>query len=123
DLGGENGTDGVLTRTDRTVRRPLSVREKRDIAVIERLIKGYFIIVRKSIQDLVPKAIMNFLVNNVKENLQSELVRRLYNADDLNTLLSESDAIAQKRAESAEMLKALNKANMVISEIRETHIW
>ncbi|CAK5051567.1 unnamed protein product [Meloidogyne enterolobii] len=124
DLGGDNGTaDGVLTRTDKTVRRPLSVREKRDIAVIERLIKGYFIIVRKSIQDLVPKAIMNFLVNNVKENLQSELVRRLYNADDLNTLLSESDAIAQKRAESAEMLKALNKANMVISEIRETHIW
>nr|CAD2125855.1 unnamed protein product [Meloidogyne enterolobii] len=120
----DNGTaDGVLTRTDKTVRRPLSVREKRDIAVIERLIKGYFIIVRKSIQDLVPKAIMNFLVNNVKENLQSELVRRLYNADDLNTLLSESDAIAQKRAESAEMLKALNKANMVISEIRETHIW
>uniref|UniRef100_A0A914NCG6 dynamin GTPase n=1 Tax=Meloidogyne incognita TaxID=6306 RepID=A0A914NCG6_MELIC len=122
-LGEKNGTDGVLTRTDKTVRRPLSVREKRDIAVIERLIKGYFIIVRKSIQDLVPKAIMNFLVNNVKENLQSELVRRLYNADDLNTLLSESDAIAQKRAESAEMLKALNKANMVISEIRETHIW
>ncbi|KAL7071893.1 hypothetical protein ACQ4LE_009019 [Meloidogyne hapla] len=125
DLGMDNGdgSAGVLTRTDKTVRRPLSVREKRDIAVIERLIKGYFIIVRKSIQDLVPKAIMNFLVNNVKENLQSELVRRLYNADDLNTLLAESDAITQKRAESAEMLTALNKANMVISEIRETHIW
>ena len=34
--------------------------------VIERLIKSYFYIVRKSIQDSVPKSVMHFLVNYVK---------------------------------------------------------
>ena len=45
---------------------------------IERLIKSYFLIVRKNIQDTVPKAIMHFLVNFVQDNLQSELVSHLY---------------------------------------------
>ena len=37
--------------------------------VIERLIKSYFYIVRKSIQDSVPKSVMHFLVNYVKVRL------------------------------------------------------
>lgn len=36
----------------------------------ERLIKSYFMIVRKNIQDSTPKAIMHFLVNHVKDHLQ-----------------------------------------------------
>lgn len=53
----------------------LSEKEQRDCKIIEKLIKSYFFIVRKSIQDTVPKAIMHFLVNYVQDNLQSELVR------------------------------------------------
>lgn len=53
----------------------LSEKEQRDCRIIEKLIKSYFYIVRKSIQDTVPKAIMHFLVNYVQDNLQSELVR------------------------------------------------
>jgi len=71
----------------------------------ERLIKSYFYIVRKSIQDSVPKAIMHFLVNYVKDNLQSELVTHLYKSDRAETLLNESDHIAVRRKEAADMLK------------------
>jgi dynamin 1-like protein len=53
----------------------LSEKEQRDCRIIEKLIKSYFVIVRKSIQDSIPKAIMHFLVNYVQDNLQSELVR------------------------------------------------
>jgi len=52
----------------------LSEKEQRDCRIIEKLIKSYFFIVKKSIQDSVPKAIMHFLVNYVQDNLQSELV-------------------------------------------------
>ncbi|KAM3865246.1 dynamin-1-like protein isoform 2-T2 [Diretmus argenteus] len=105
------------------VARKLSAREQRDCEVIERLIKSYFLIVRKNIQDSVPKAVMHFLVNHVKDCLQSELVGQLYKAGLLNDLLTESEDMAQRRTESADMLKALQKASQVIAEIRETHLW
>ncbi|CAG9792059.1 unnamed protein product [Diatraea saccharalis] len=103
--------------------RKLSDREQHDCDVIERLIKSYFYIVRKSIQDSVPKAVMHFLVNYVKDNLQSELVTHLYKSDQAESLLNESEHIAQRRKEAADMLKALQRAGQIISEIRETHMW
>ncbi|XP_071376768.1 dynamin-1-like protein isoform X3 [Centroberyx affinis] len=105
------------------VARKLSSREQRDCEVIERLIKSYFLIVRKNIQDSVPKAVMHFLVNHVKDSLQSELVGQLYKSGLLNDLLTESEDMAQRRKESADMLQALQKASQVIAEIRETHLW
>lgn len=71
----------------------------------ERLIKSYFYIVRKSIQDSVPKAIMHFLVNFVKDNLQSELVTHLYKSEKAEDLLNESDHVAIRRQEASDMLK------------------
>ncbi|XP_068163405.1 dynamin-1-like protein [Antennarius striatus] len=105
------------------VARKLSSREQRDCEVIERLIKSYFLIVRKNIQDSVPKAVMHFLVNHVKDSLQSELVGQLYKSGLLNDLLTESEDMAQRRKEAADMLQALQKASHVIAEIRETHLW
>ncbi|XP_032361060.1 dynamin-1-like protein isoform X1 [Etheostoma spectabile] len=105
------------------VSRKLSSREQRDCEVIERLIKSYFLIVRKNIQDSVPKAVMHFLVNHVKDSLQSELVGQLYKSGLLNDLLTESEDMAQRRKEAADMLQALQKASQVIAEIRETHMW
>ncbi|XP_074646094.1 dynamin-1-like protein [Tubulanus polymorphus] len=103
--------------------RKLSSREQRDCEVIERLIKSYFLIVRKNIQDTIPKAIMHFLVNFVKDTLQSELVSRLYKSELIDMLLMESEHIAGRRKEAQEMLKALQKASQIIGEIRETQIW
>ncbi|TSO88093.1 Dynamin-1-like protein [Bagarius yarrelli] len=105
------------------ISRKLSAREQRDCEVIQRLIKCYFLIVRKNIQDSVPKAVMHFLVNFVKERLQSELVGQLYKQPLLQELLIESQETAQQRTEVAHMLQALQKANNIISEIRETNLW
>ena len=103
--------------------RKLNEREQRDCEVIEQLIKSYFYIVKKTIQDSVPKSIMHFLVNYVKDNLQSELVSSLYKQEEIASLLSESEHIGQRRKEAAEMLDALQKASQIISEIREIHVW
>ncbi|KAL3077572.1 hypothetical protein niasHS_012278 [Heterodera schachtii] len=113
----------TLKQTTKTLTRNLSLTEQRDCITIEKLIESYFRIVKKTIQDMVPKAIMNFLVNYVRDNLQSDLVRHLYIEQEMEKLLAESDEMANKRAESATMLEALNKASHVISEIRETRIW
>jgi len=122
----QNGKASQISTTqtiEKSLTRNLTQREQREYYMFERLIRSYFAIVRRNVQDLVPKGIMRFMVNYVKENLQSELVQQLYNNENMDDLLAESDLMAQRRKESAEMLDALNKANHVISEIRETHIW
>ena len=48
---------------------------------------------------------MHFLVNHVKDNLQSELVTHMYRQDQIDLLLSESEHIAQRRKEAADMLE------------------
>lgn len=60
---------------------------------------------RKSIQDSVPKAIMHFLVNFVKNNLQSELVTHLYKSEQVEELLNESEHISNRRKDAVDMLK------------------
>jgi dynamin 1-like protein len=76
---------------------------------LERLIRSYFLIVRKNIQDSVPKAIMHFLVNFVKDQLQSELVALLYktSVNEHDELLNESSQIAQRRKDAQEMLEVI----------------
>ena len=49
-----------------------------EIAVTRLLLKSYYDIVRKNIQDAVPKAIMHFLVNQVKRELHNVFIRELY---------------------------------------------
>ncbi|XP_056665721.1 dynamin-1-like protein isoform X6 [Monodelphis domestica] len=105
------------------IARKLSQREQRDCEVICRLIQSYFLIVRKNIQDSVPKTVMHFLVNYVKDHLQSELVRQLYKTQLLEGLLTESEDMAQQRNEAASMLETLRKASQTISEIREIQLW
>lgn len=53
----------------------------------------------------VPKAVMHFLVNYVKNHLQSELVGQLYKHDQIDRLLTEADSVTQRREEAAKMLK------------------
>lgn len=48
---------------------------------------------------------MHFLVNFVKDNLQSELVTHLYKSEKAEELLNESDHVAIRRKEASDMLK------------------
>lgn len=60
----------------------------------------------------VPKAVMHFLVNHVKDCLQSELVGQLYKPALLNDLLTESEDMAQRRSEAADMLKVTDSSRV-----------
>lgn len=51
---------------------------------------------------------MHFLVNYVKDNLQSELVTHLYKSENAEDFLNESEHIAVRRKEAGDMLKVKN---------------
>ena len=94
-------------------------RQQFDCELIEKLIRSYFVIVRQSIQDSVPKAVMHCLVNFVKDDLQHRLVSELYRTESYDALMDESEEIFTRRKEIAEMVKALQKASEILSEIRD----
>lgn len=62
----------------------------------------------------VPKAVMHFLVNHVKDCLQSELVGQLYKTGLLDDLLTESEDMAQRRNEAADMLKVTDALSVTV---------
>lgn len=114
-------TDGAIVaqRLDPNASVDTVSRQHFDCELIEKLITSYFLIVRKSIQDSVPKAVMHCLVNFVKEDVQSRLVSELYRTDAYDELMEESIDMIARRNEVSEMVKALQKAAEILSEIRD----
>ncbi|KAI8641959.1 Dynamin central region-domain-containing protein [Parasitella parasitica] len=95
----------------------LSDREFMETEVIKLLIQSYYNIVKRTMIDMVPKAIMLNLVNHSKEELQRELLTELYKHDVLDDLLQESDSTRQRRKECKKMIEALQKADEIVGSV------
>ncbi|KAI9264513.1 Dynamin central region-domain-containing protein [Helicostylum pulchrum] len=92
-------------------------RDDKEVELIRYLITAYFNIVRKSIQDLVPKAIMHLLVNFTRENVQNRLVSSLYREELFDPLLKEDPNIASERERCKAMLDIYKNVFTLISEV------
>ena len=75
----------------------MSMKEEMEISLIQSLIASYFSIVRESIQDLIPKAIMHLLVNQSAQQVQNRLVSALYRPTLFSELLNEDPALVAER--------------------------
>ncbi|KAG0015020.1 vacuolar protein sorting-associated protein 1 [Podila clonocystis] len=95
----------------------LSEREQIETEVIKLLISSYFNIVKRTVIDTVPKAIMLNLVNNAKEELQRELLQELYKTEVLDELLKESEFTQNRRKECKKMIEALQKADEIVGTV------
>ncbi|KAK9765102.1 vacuolar protein sorting-associated protein 1 [Basidiobolus ranarum] len=95
----------------------LSERESMETEVIKLLIQSYFDIVKKTIIDMVPKAIVYNMINRSKEELQKELLTELYKSEVLETLLQESSVVQQHRKECQKMIQALQKAEEIVATV------
>jgi len=94
-----------------------SARESMEINLIRSLIVSYFSIVRESIEDLVPKAIMHLLVNHSAQQVQNRLVSALYKPTLFGELLNEDAALVAERARVKALLDAYRDAFKTLSEI------
>ncbi|TIA80272.1 hypothetical protein E3P81_03165 [Wallemia ichthyophaga] len=95
----------------------VSEREDMETTLIRSLIASYFAIVRQSIEDLVPKAIMHLLVNFSKDLIQDRLVASLYNPDIFDELLYEDENIVNERNRVKNLMDAYKQAFTVLAEV------
>ncbi|KAA3482509.1 dynamin-related protein 3A [Gossypium australe] len=88
-----------------------------EIAITKLLLRSYYDIVRKNIEDSVPKAIMHFLVNHSKRELHNVFIRKLYRENLFEEMLQEPDEIASKRKRTRETLRVLQQAFRTLDEL------
>ncbi|KAF9381475.1 vacuolar protein sorting-associated protein 1 [Podila verticillata] len=100
----------------------LSEREQIETEVIKLLISSYFNIVKRTVIDTVPKAIMLNLVNTAKEELQRELLQELYKTEVLDELLKESEFTQNRRKECKKMIEALQRADEIVGSDAASHV-
>mmetsp|Transcript_43307 Transcript_43307/g.80748 ORF Transcript_43307/g.80748 Transcript_43307/m.80748 type:complete len:789 (-) Transcript_43307:78-2444(-) len=97
---------------------PPTTKERVEVDIIKSLLANYMSIVKKNIADSVPKVVMHFMVNNVKDTFQRECVARLYKEDYFDMLLQEARDMAGRRKKCQERLKALRKVIDVFEQVR-----
>ncbi|CAA7405634.1 unnamed protein product [Spirodela intermedia] len=88
-----------------------------EITVTKLLLRSYYDIVRKNIEDSVPKAIMHFLVNHTKRELHNVFIRKLYRENLFEEMLREPDDISAKRKRTRETLRVLQQAFRTLDEL------
>lgn len=79
------------------------------------MITNYFNIVRKNIQDLVPKSVMHLLVNHSRESVQNRLVTSLYKRELFDELLQEDEAMAIERSKCKQLLDVYKQAFDIVN--------
>ncbi|KAJ1503482.1 Dynamin- GTPase protein [Coelomomyces lativittatus] len=94
-----------------------SHREAFMIDLIRILLGSYFAIVKKSLMDTVPKAIMHFLVNQTKWALQNRLVQALYKDELIPELLEEDKVIVAQRQQCLALLEVYRRALDTITQV------
>lgn len=95
----------------------MTERETMETEVIKLLIQSYFSIVQRTITDLVPKSIMLKLILYSKQEIQRELLEKLYQSDGLPDLTKENEFTVQRRKECQTMVDTLRKASEIVASV------
>ncbi|VVT56781.1 uncharacterized protein SAPINGB_P005268 [Magnusiomyces paraingens] len=94
-----------------------SERETMETEVIKLLISSYFNIIKSTMTDLVPKAVMLNLVRQSREEIQTKLLEQLYRPERIPDLLKESEFTVQRRRECSRMVASLQKAAEIVASV------
>ncbi|XP_065850276.1 dynamin-related protein 3A-like [Euphorbia lathyris] len=94
----------------------MTEQEAVEVFVTKLLVQSYYDIVRNNIQDLVPKAIMHFLVNHAKRELHNTFIHKLYREGNFEEFFQENDEVAAEREHARELLNVLQQAVKALVE-------
>jgi dynamin 1-like protein len=102
--------------TARDLRRDTS--DMPEMKALRQIGGRYFDLIREQIKDLVPKAVVRFLVDKSSKMLRPRMIETIFNAVDLSEFLHEDPAITRKRIACKAVVNALTEAKMILDEVR-----
>ena len=76
------------------IREKATRREHIEVEMIKKLILSYFSVIKKNINDSIPKTIVTILVNQSKNICERELISNLYKPELFEELLQEDKFIS-----------------------------
>ncbi|CCE64175.1 hypothetical protein TPHA_0G03350 [Tetrapisispora phaffii CBS 4417] len=92
-------------------------RETMETEVIKLLISSYFNIVKRTVADVIPKALMLKLIVKSRTDIQKVLLEKLYNERNIEELTKENDGTIQRRLECKKMVDILRHASEIVSSV------
>lgn len=92
-------------------------KERKDTELLKTLVSSYYTIVKRKIVDAVPKTIMRFMVNSVRDALHHECISTLYKSELFDELLTEADETRQQRSNCEHRFEELRRAQEIMSRI------
>ena len=96
---------------------PMTSRETQEMEVIKLLITSYFSIVQRTVTDLIPKSIMLKLIIWSKNEMQRELLEKLYASGGMEELMKENEVTVERRKECQKMVEGLRKAGEIVASV------
>ncbi|XP_055346696.1 uncharacterized protein LOC129594136 [Paramacrobiotus metropolitanus] len=107
---GPNVPPPVINRS-----RGMTKREKLECEITVQLVREYFEVIRRIVRDSVPKVIIRFLINAIRDEVLQELLTKVAaNSETFTPLLTESEIIATKRKNYTEKLELYRDAAKII---------
>lgn len=78
----------------------------------------YFDLIRSQVKDMIPKAIVKFLINKSTEMLRPRMIEEIFNSGHMVQLMQEDPSITRKRIACQQIVTALRKASQILLEVR-----
>jgi len=97
-------------------------KELMDTQLLKSLLSSYFEIVKRKIVDAVPKTIMHFMVNAVRDSLHHECIAEVYKSELFASLLSEAEEVQRQRLRLNRRLEELRRAQDMLAQVRDAAI-
>jgi len=99
-----------------------SEKERMDTELLKSLVASYFSIVKRKIVDSVPKAIMRFMANTVRDSVHHECVAELYKTELFASLLQEAEDVQRSRQQCERTLAELRCAQDILARVCDAAI-
>lgn len=93
-----------------------SKRERNEINLIKRMINSYFDVVKKNVNDLVPKTIISFFIKKTIDLAEKEMVHNLYDEKLIDSIMREDQNVVTQRSAVQGNLAVLKECLVLMSE-------